>query len=142
MISGLLFLFPCQQRWVPLNSVMYSCVDYDYDTRFPFSWFCCSISLVCCRFLKKRSPTKQGRGVPTNLWAWRTESELRKHEKFSQRATANGAQGRRKHVRREKFSQKTTSKSPPSSAISIFCRKNCQTFCCRFCKFSKFREIS
>ena len=32
-------------------------------------------------FEQKRSPTRQRRGVPTNLWAWRTESELRKHEK-------------------------------------------------------------
>ena len=36
-------------------------------------------------FEQKRSPTRQRRGVPSNLWAWRTESELRKHEKFSQK---------------------------------------------------------
>ena len=80
------FWFPFQLRWVPISSVMFNCVDYDYETitqgsRFPgsvvqFHW-------SVAGFWKKRNPTKQGRGVPTNLWAWRTDSELRKHEKLS-----------------------------------------------------------
>ena len=92
-ISGLLFsdfhfpeifffvLCPFQLRWVRVRSVMFSRVDYDYDTRFQCSWF--NFNGPLQGFEQKRSPTRQRRGVPTNLWAWRTESELRKHEKFS-----------------------------------------------------------
>ena len=52
---------------------MFNCLDYDYDTRFPFSWFCCSISLVCCRFLQKKgspfSPfTSYLKIFVTNCW--------------------------------------------------------------------------
>jgi len=56
------FWFPIQLRWVPVCSVTYNCADYDYHTRFPFSWFCCSISLVCCKFWKKEVPPSKGEG--------------------------------------------------------------------------------
>ena len=70
MISGLLFsdfhffcfFFPLQLRWVRVRSVMFSCIDYDYDTRFQCSWYCCSIAMVRCRFVRKKREVSPGRG--------------------------------------------------------------------------------
>ena len=73
---------------------MFSCVDYDYDTRFPCSRLLFNFIDLLQVFEKNEKNKSYQAGE-----AWRTESELRKHEKFSQRATANGAQGRRKKMK-------------------------------------------
>ena len=54
-------------------------VEYEYNTRFPFLLgFHFSAMLFRVLLFNFISPTEKGGGVPSDLWGWRTESELRK----------------------------------------------------------------
>ena len=77
MISGLLFLISMSTA---LGPVKFRYAEYEDDTRFPFFLVLLFNFIGLFQvFGKKRNPIEKGRGVPTNLWGWRTESELRKH---------------------------------------------------------------
>ena len=92
---------------------MFSCVDYDYDTRFQCSWYCCSVSIVRCRVSNKREvpPGRGGGSQPTYGLGERRAGYVNMNSlaKGRMRMMRKDAE-KKQNVQREKVCQRATSK--------------------------------